>query len=74
MLKKDEKIIREAVVEERECGHLFCDFDDRDPDLQEIACFLDIDMVEDEDGYMVFKNDKDKQRVEEALEYYYDLH
>lgn len=74
MLKKDIKAIKDAVIMERECGHLFCDFDDYENDLQVIAETIGVDMIENEDEELIFKNKKDETRVIEALDYYYDLH
>lgn len=73
MLKKDIKKIREAVLMERESGHIFCDFDDRQHDLIEIADVIGAEMYQNEDYDWVIA-DKDKKRVEECLQYYYDLH
>ncbi len=142
MYKKDIKEINAVVSEERECGHIFCDFDDHDHDLREIADLLGVETLDEDelldelqnkfddanlgatiwsndtcnyiecvksikpvkiviekmglkikkeytsngsdyDSYIIeledlsganFKNDKDKARIEEALEYYYSLH
>lgn len=74
MLKKDYKAIDEAVILERECGHLICDFDDYDNDLGEIAEVIGVDMVKNEDEEWTFKTIKDEERVKEALNYYYSLH
>ena len=49
MLKKDIKAIEKTYLEERECGHTICDFDDYNHDLKEIAEVIDVDMIEDED-------------------------
>lgn len=75
MLKKDIKVIEETYLEERECGHLICDFDDYQNDLEVIAETIGVDMIynEDEEQWF-FKNKKDKSRVKEALSYYYELH
>jgi len=73
MLKKDYKAIDEAVEMERNSGHFFCDFDDYQHDLQEIADMIGVDMVENEEEW-VFKNAKDEARVKEALNYYYKQH
>lgn len=78
MLKKDERAIKSAVREERECGHTFCDFDDKQNDLREIAEIIGVEMIYNEDDEAeeeyVFKNEKDEERVKEALNYYYELH
>jgi len=74
MLKKDIKAIKEVYIDERECGHTICDFDDEQHDLREIAEVIGVDMIEDEEEELVFKNEKDKARTEEALSYYYELH
>ena len=74
MFKKDYKAIDEAIDMERESGHLFCDFDDYQHDLQEIADMIGVEMVEDEEENFVFKNAKDEARVKEALNYYYEQH
>jgi len=75
MLKKDIKAVNEAFIDERECGHTICDFDDRQNDLEVMAETIGVDMVynEDEEEW-AFKNEKDKARTEEALSYYYELH
>lgn len=75
MLKKDERVIESAVREERECGHTFCDFDDKQNDLREIAEIIGVEMGYDEDKEeYVFKNKDDEARVKESLNYYYELH
>lgn len=75
MLKKDERAIKSAVREERECGHTFCDFDDEQNDLREIAEIIGVKMGYDEDKEeYVFKNKDDEARVKESLNYYYELH
>ena len=74
MLKKDYKAIDEAIKLERESGHIFCDFDDYQHDLEEVADMIEVEMVEDEEENLVFKNAKDEARVKEALDYYYQQH
>ena len=74
MLKKDLKAVKEVFIDERECVHTICDFDDYENDLCEIAEVIGVDMIENEDEEWVFKNEKDRLRVEEALSYYYELH
>ena len=74
MTKKDIKTIEEMVLDERKYGYIFCDFDDYRHDLMEIADAIGIEMIQNEDEEWVFKTEKQKQRVEEALQYYYDLH
>ena len=73
MYKKDIKAIEETVLLERECGHIICDFDDREHDLREIAEIIGVDYYIPCDSKITFFKEKDKLRVEEALEYYYDL-
>lgn len=75
MLKKDIKAVNEVFIDERECGHTICDFDDHQNDLEVMAETIGVDMVynEDEEEW-AFKNEKDKARTEEALNYYYNLH
>ncbi len=74
MFKKDYNAVDKAIKLERESGHLFCDFDDYQHDLEEVAEMLDVEMVEDEEENLVFKNAKDEARVKEALDYYYNHH
>ena len=74
MLKKDIKAIEEACLEERECGYFICDFDDYRHDLREIANVVGVEMIKNEEEELVFRNKKDESRVEEALNYYYELH
>lgn len=74
MLKKDYKAVDEAIKEERESGHIFCDFDDYKHDLQEVADMIGVEMIENEEEDLVFKNAKDEARVKEALDYYYKQH
>ena len=74
MLKKDIKVINEVFIDERECGHTMCDFDDHQNDLEVMAETIGVDMIENEDEEWVFKSEKDRLRVEEALNYYYNLH
>lgn len=49
MYKKDIKEINAVVLEERDCGHIFCDFDDRDNDLREIAALLGVEAYDEDD-------------------------
>lgn len=74
MLKKDKKIIENAYIEERECGHTFCNFDDEQHDIQEIADIIGADYDYDEENKIIFKSKKDKQRVSDAYDYYQELH
>ena len=74
MYKKDIKEIDSTIEMERECGHIFCDFDDREHDLRTIAEIIGVEMVENEEEEFVFKNKKDEQRVNECLDYYYECH
>lgn len=74
MLKKDIKVIKETISDEREYGHSSFDFDDRHHDLRAMAECIGVDMVydEEEETYK-FANEKDKQRVSECLDYYYSI-
>ena len=74
MLKKDIKEIDNIVKDEWDCGHYICDFDDYRHDLKIMAEVLDVELVWDENDHWSFKNEKDKARVEDALQYYYDSH
>ena len=74
MLKKDIKAINKVFIDERECGHAICDFDDYDHDLREIADVIGVEMVENEEEELVFRNKKEESRVKEALNYYYELY
>ncbi len=67
--------IEECVEDERECGVMICDFDDRQHDLREIAEAVGVQMVFKVDKQeWGFANSKDKKLVEAALNYYYELH
>lgn len=74
MLKKDIEVINEMFIEERECGHTCFDFDDYEHDQLEMAETIGVKLVydEEEDEYKI-ANEKDKQRVNECLDYYYSL-
>lgn len=74
MLKKDIKTINEMISDERECGHSCFDFDDREHDLREMSECIGVDMVydEEEEGFK-FANKKDEQRINECLDYYYEV-
>lgn len=74
MLRKDEKAIEDAYIEERECGHTFCDFDDEQHDMQEIADIIGVDYDYNEEDEILFKSKKDEQRVSDAYDYYLELH
>ena len=75
MTKKVEKIIERTVIDERSFGHTICDFDDRKHDLREISEIIEIDMSYDEDkDEWVFQSEKDEEKANEALNYYYELH
>lgn len=67
--------IEECFEDERECGIIICDFDDHQHDLREIAEVIGVQMVFNEDKQeWGFVNSKDKELVEAALNYYYELH
>lgn len=70
MLKKDIKVINEIIEMERESGHIFYDLDDYEGDLVTMAEDFGLETIENEDGYTVIKNEKDRKRVEEAYNYY----
>ncbi|MBO7731499.1 MAG: hypothetical protein J6S67_03075 [Methanobrevibacter sp.] len=70
MLKKDIKIIKEVIQLERESGHIMYDLDDYEGDLITMADDLGLETIENEDGYTVIKNEKDRKRVEEMYNYY----
>ena len=74
MLKKDIKVIDEMVSDERECGYCGFDFDDRQHDLRAMSECIGVDMVYDEEEEeFKFANEKDEQRVNECLDYYYEV-
>ena len=70
MLKKDIKIIKEVIQLERDSGHIMYDLDDYEGDLITMADDLGLETIENEDGYTVIKNEKDRKRVEEMYNYY----
>ncbi|WP_407414239.1 hypothetical protein [Methanobrevibacter sp.] len=70
MLKKDIKVINEVIEMERSSGHIFYDLDDYEGDLVTMAEDLGLETIENEDGYTVIKNEKDRKRVEEVYNYY----
>lgn len=70
MLAKDIKVINEVIELERESGHILYDLDDYEGDLVLVAEDLGVETVEGESGRSVFKNTKDRKRVEEAYNYY----
>ena len=70
MLKKDIKLVNEIIEMERESGHILYDLDDYEGDLITMAEDLGVETIENEDGYTVVKNKKDRKRVEEAYNYY----
>ena len=75
MTKKDQKAIRELFCDERECGHSVCDFDDYEHDLKEIADYLEIELdYNEEEEEECLLPGKKRDRAEEALNYYYELH
>jgi hypothetical protein len=70
MLKKDIKTIKEVIAIERDSGHILYDLDDYEGDLITMAEDLGVETIENEDGYTVIKNEKDRRRVEEVYNYY----
>ena len=70
MLKKDIKLVNEIIEMEWESGHIMYDLDDYEGDLITMADDLGVETIENEDGYIVIKNEKDKKRVEEVYNYY----
>lgn len=74
MTKKDEKLITDIFLDEQEYGHTICDFDDEKHDLRAIAEGIGVEYNYDDDGEMIFKNAREEKRVQECLDYYYELH
>lgn len=74
MTKKDKKLIEDIFLEERECGHTICDFDDKENDLTAIADELGIEYDYNDEDEIIFKTAEEEKRVRECLDYYYELH
>ena len=71
MLKKDIKAIKD--LDERESGGTVYNPDDYEYALKVIADKVGVKIAKNEEEEFVFKNEEDKLRVQEALNYYYEL-
>ena len=71
MLKKDIKAIKD--LDERESGRTVYNPDDYEYALRVIADTVGVKIPKNEEEEFVFKNEEDKLRVQEALNYYYEL-
>ena len=71
MLKKDIKAIKD--LDEREPGRTVCNPDDYEYALKAIAEKVGVKIAKNKEEESVFKNEEDKLRVQEAINYYYEL-
>ena len=70
MLKKDIKAIKD--LDERESGRTVYNPDDYEYALKVIADTVGVKIAKNEEEF-VFKNEEDKLKVQEAINYYYEL-